>query len=226
MLIQHQPRSLLQPTARSIADHGVADLLGDGKAKSRRTMILSRQCLHHHAGRRCLASFGRGTQELGTTCQAARAGQVQAAGAIRPTGACGPWSADWPALCGLRRWPCGRGTHAAACGPASTVDRCASQPVLRWCLDTRLSAGSGAQPGAHRRRRLIVVWPKAVNRTSITVPSGNPSRLSRDSERKATTWFSHGDPAPILAHRTPARGHRGRLGCWGNPADQLGIPRA
>ena len=127
--IQHQSRSLLQPTAGSIANHGVADLLGDGKPKPRRTMILSRQCLHHHAGRRCLASFGRGTQEFGATCQAARAGQVRPP--IRPTSACGPWSAGWPALCGLRRWPCGRGNHAAACGPASTVDRCASQPVLR-----------------------------------------------------------------------------------------------
>ena len=174
-----------------------------------------------------LASFGRGTQELGTTCPGGPYRPSRPP--VRPTGACGPWAAGWPARCGLRRWPCGRGTHAAACGPASTVDRCASQPVLRWCLDTRLSAGAGAQPGAHRRRRLIGVWPKAVNRASITVPSGNPSRLSRDSQRKATTWFSHGDRcrrfwpialtllAAILAAAPGLRGQPGKSA--GNPSD-------
>ncbi len=63
---------------------------------------------------------------------------------VRPKAACGPSPGGSPAPYGLRPSPYGSGTRAAACGPASTVGRCASRPILRWGL-TRADAGSRRQ---------------------------------------------------------------------------------
>ena len=45
---------------------------------------------------------------------------------IRRTEPCGPWRGARPAPDGRLWWPCGRGNRGGACGPGSTVGKCAS----------------------------------------------------------------------------------------------------
>ena len=145
--LQHQPRRFLQPPARAVAHHGVADLLGHGEAQPHRSPSpRARACsttpptaafLPAAAARRNSARrfrrprLARGPGRLPTAGVRLEAGMIgtPACSRLRRTGACGPWRGGWPAPCGRQRSPCGREIRACACGPASTVDRCASRQL-------------------------------------------------------------------------------------------------
>ena len=70
------------------------------------------------------------------------------AGPVRPKASNGPWRGGSPEPCGRRQWPCACGSHGGACGPAWTVDRCASrQSPISPRSAGRARVWSGGQAG-------------------------------------------------------------------------------
>jgi hypothetical protein len=167
-LRQKQPCRFLQPPARSVANNGVSDLPGHGEAQSGGQGVGSGQGLENDATYRCLLASRRHAQKLrpalqttqrrGIGCRGIRLpdgripinpgvrrgwhGRHTSAWRFRRTASCGPWHGGWPRPCDRQRSPCGREIHACACGPAWTVDRCAS----RRLSENHLNSDPAARP--------------------------------------------------------------------------------
>jgi hypothetical protein len=60
-----------------------------------------------------------------------RVGHAPRRPCLRPTGACAPWPGGVPECGGPREFPCACEIHGGACGPAGSVDRCASRLLSR-----------------------------------------------------------------------------------------------
>ena len=108
------------------------------------------------------------------------------------------------------------------CGPASTVDRCACTANSPMVPGYPLQRGLGRPSRRPSRRRLMGCGRRAAGLRTRSRPIRQiRPDCSRDSERKAATWYVIVVLYTKSRRRAPARGHRGHLGSGGNPADQL-----
>ena len=189
---QQQPGGFLQPAAGTVANHGVADLLRHGETEPAGPSS-PRQRLQHQPGSRHLAALRGDAQELGAPLQALRRGPP-CPRPVRPTAACGPWRGDWPAPCGRRRSPCGRGSRAGACGPASTVDRCASR-------HSPIRHSGPPDPGRQRWQAAERQWRGPIAAVPLQaaaytgVAAGASTRGRAPTERRRGAGHRRGRPA-------------------------------
>src|SRR6185295_7947894 len=107
---------------------------------------------------------------------------------LRPTGACAPWPGAVPEFVVPRRSPCACEIRGGACGPAGSVDRCASRLLsrvealscMRWGMPGIATSGSAAVVRCCRGRppelQAAYMGQARASQSAAIVISGKPRK--------------------------------------------------
>ncbi len=135
-------------------------------------------------------------------------------GRLRPTGACAPWPGGAPGCGGLRRSACACESRGGACGPAGSVDRCASRLLSRvealglHALGNRPESryrarrGGAVLPRKPARIASPLIWGRHAPSQSAAIGSGR--RTGPGLYPKRATAVRDGRAGQVsAAHRLP-----------------------
>ena len=117
-----------QPAPHPVSLDCITDPAAHGQAITRETVpgVVVRRLRGHlqdDTGHRAFSAVRRDPPELTTGLQALE----HSSGAVRRTGACGPWRAVGRESGGLQRSACAHGTRAGACARERWVEMCVSR---------------------------------------------------------------------------------------------------